>query len=138
MAFSTGKGAGELNSEINVTPMVDVMLVLLVAFIITIPAVQNAVKINLPKTAATAPLTEVKPVTISVDGDAKVYINKSEIALSALETDLKGRVKENPDVPINFQADEGVPYRAVAKTIATIQRSGATKLSIVTSPTGGE
>ncbi len=137
MGFSTGKSAGELNSEINVTPMVDVMLVLLVAFIITIPAVQNAVKINLPKTAATAPLTEVKPITVSVDGESKIYINKQEVSLEGLESDLKSRVTAAPDTPVNFQADEGVPYRYVAKAIASVQRSGITKLSIVTSPTGG-
>ena len=137
MGFSTGKSAGDLNSEINVTPMVDVMLVLLVAFIITIPAVQNAVKINLPKTAATAPLTEVKPITVSVGADAKVYINKQEVSVEGLESDLKSRVTATPDIPVNFQADEGVPYRHVAKAIASIQRSGVTKLSVVTSPTGG-
>lgn len=136
MGFSTGKSAGDLNSEINVTPMVDVMLVLLVAFIITIPAVQNAVKINLPKTAATAPLTEVKPITVSVDAESKVYINKQEVSVEGLESDLKSRVTATPDIPVNFQADEGVPYRSVAKAIASIQRSGVTKLSVVTSPTG--
>ncbi|MBY0573209.1 MAG: biopolymer transporter ExbD, partial [Undibacterium sp.] len=117
MGFSTGKNAGELNSEINVTPMVDVMLVLLVAFIITIPAVQNAVKINIPKTAATAPLTEVKPVTVSVDADAKIYLNKEEISLDNLEVNLKARVAETPDLPVNFQADENVPYRTIAKAL---------------------
>jgi biopolymer transport protein ExbD len=137
MAFTTGSNAGEVNSEINITPLVDVMLVLLVAFIITAPALSNAVKINLPKTAATAPLTDVKPITISVDGDSKIYINKEEISIEALEFDLKGRVIANPDLPINFQADEGVPYRQVAKAIATIQRSGATKLSVLTQPSGG-
>jgi biopolymer transport protein ExbD len=137
MAFSTGSRAGELNSEINITPMVDVMLVLLVAFIITAPALSNAVKINLPKTAATAPLTDVKPITVSVDGDAKVYINKEEITIEGLELDLKARVASTPELPINFQADEAVPYRSVAKAIATIQRSGVTKLSILTSPTAG-
>jgi biopolymer transport protein ExbD len=137
MAFTTGSNAGEVNSEINITPLVDVMLVLLVAFIITAPALSNAVKINLPKTAATAPLTDVKPITISVDGDSKIYIKKEEISIEALELDLKARVAATPDLPINFQADEGVPYRQVAKAIAAIQRSGATKLSVLTQPSGG-
>jgi len=137
MGFSTGSKAGEVNSEINITPLVDVMLVLLVAFIITAPALSNAVKINLPKTAATAPLTDVKPITVSVDGDTLIYINKQVISLEALELDLKARVAANPDVPLNFQADEAVAYKFVAKTIATIQRSGVSKLSILTSPTAG-
>lgn len=137
MSFSTGSKAGEVNSEINITPLVDVMLVLLVAFIITAPALSNAVKINLPKTAATAPLTDVRPVTVSVDGEAKIFVDKQETSIEGLESDLKARVAASPEVPINFQADESVPYRSVAKAIAVIQRAGVTKLSVLTTPTGG-
>jgi biopolymer transport protein ExbD len=136
MAFSTGKDSSDVVSEINITPLVDVMLVLLVAFIITAPLLNNAVRINLPKTATTAPSSEVKAVTVSIDEHSKVFIDKREVTLEALEPELKGLVGSNPDLALSLQADEGVPYRAVAKVIANIQRSGVTKLSVLTQPRG--
>jgi len=136
MAFSTGKDSSDVVSEINITPLVDVMLVLLVTFIITAPLLNNAVRINLPKTATTAPPTEVKTVTVSVDANSKVFIDKREVAVETLEPELKGLVGSNPDLALSLQADEGVPYRAVAKVIANIQRSGVNKLSVLTQPGG--
>ncbi|MES2353676.1 MAG: biopolymer transporter ExbD [Pseudomonadota bacterium] len=137
MAFSTGGDRNDVVSEINITPLVDVMLVLLVTFIITAPLLNNAVHINLPKTAATAPPSEVKAVTVSVDANSKIFIDKQEVASESLEPELKKLVASNKDVALNFQADEGVQYRTVAKTIATIQRAGVGKLSVLTEPIGG-
>lgn len=137
MAFATGRDSNDVVSEINITPLVDVMLVLLVTFIITAPLLNNAVHINLPKTATTAPPTEVKTVTVSVDANSKIFIDKREIALQKLEPELKELVTKKPDLALSLQADEGVPYRAVAKVMATIQRSGVTKLSVLTEPGGG-
>ena len=137
MAFSTGRDNSDVMSEINITPLVDVMLVLLVTFIITAPLLNNAVHINLPKTAATAPPSEIKAVTVSVDASGKVFVDKREVALEALETELKDMVARNSDLALNFQADEGVQYRAVAKIMASIQRAGVTKLSVLTTPAGG-
>lgn len=137
MAFSTGGDRNDVLSEINITPLVDVMLVLLVTFIITAPLLNNAVHINLPKTATTASPSEVKAVTVSVDADGKVFIDKREVPFETLEPELKTLVASNADLALNFQADEGVQYRAVAKTMAAIQRSGVVKLSVLTAPTGG-
>jgi biopolymer transport protein ExbD len=136
MAFTTGKDSSDVLSEINITPLVDVMLVLLVAFIITAPLLNNAVRINLPKTAATAPPTDTKPVTVSIDAQNRLYIDKREIAVDALEPELKTLSARNPDLALNLQADEGVPYRSVAKVIANIQRAGVGKLSVLTQPGG--
>lgn len=136
MAFSTGRDSSDVVSEINITPLVDVMLVLLVTFIITAPLLNNAVRINLPKTASTAPPTESKTVTVSVDGSSKIFIDKREVALAALEPELKELVVKDPELALSLQADEAVPYRAVAKVIANIQRSGVTKLSVLTNPGG--
>jgi len=137
MAFTTGKDSSDVVSEINITPLVDVMLVLLVTFIITAPLLNNAVHINLPKTATTAAPSQVKTVTVSVDANSKVFIDKREVALATLEPELKGLVGSNPDLALSLQADEGVPYRAVAKVIANIQRAGVSKLSVLTQPGGG-
>jgi len=136
MAFSTGGDRNDVLSEINITPLVDVMLVLLVTFIITAPLLNNAVHINLPKTATTAAPSEVKAVTVSVDANGKVFIDKREVPFEALEPELKTLVASNSDLALNFQADEGVQYREVARTIAAIQRSGVVKLSVLTAPTG--
>ncbi len=136
MAFNTGGDRADVMSEINITPLVDVMLVLLVTFIITAPLLNNAVHINLPKTATTAPPTDVKAVTVSIDGNNHIYIDKREVAFTALEGELKTLVAQSPDLALSLQADEGVPYRSVAKVIANIQRSGVSKLSVLTNPGG--
>jgi len=136
MAFSTGKDSSDVVSEINITPLVDVMLVLMVVFILTAPLLNNAVRINLPKTSTTEPANPSKSVTVSVDGASKIYIDKREVDLAALEPELKGVVATNPELAVSLQADEGAPYRAVAKVIANIQRSGVTKLSVLTQPGG--
>lgn len=136
MSFSTGRDSSDLVSEINITPLVDVMLVLMVVFILTAPLLNNAVRINLPKTATTAPPAQVKTVTVSVDGSGKIFIDKREVALAALESDLRDLVGRDPDLALSLQADEAVPYRAVAQVIATIQRSGVSKLSVLTAPGG--
>ncbi|MBW8901344.1 biopolymer transporter ExbD [Telluria mixta] len=136
MAFSTGKDSSDVVSEINITPLVDVMLVLMVVFILTAPLLNNAVRINLPKTSTTEPANPTKSVTVSVDGASKIYIDKREVDLAALEPELKSVVATNPELAVSLQADEGVPYRAVAKVIANIQRSGVTKLSVLTQPGG--
>jgi biopolymer transport protein ExbD len=136
MAFATGRDSNDVVSEINITPLVDVMLVLLVTFIITAPLLNNAVRINLPKTATTAPPSEVRTVTVSIDDHSKIFIDKREVPLATLEPELKGLVTSNPELALSLQADEGVPYRSVAKVIANIQRAGVTKLSVLTQPGG--
>ncbi len=135
MAFSTGTGSADVVSEINITPLVDVMLVLMVVFILTAPLLNNAVRINLPQTAATAP-DAVKAVTVSVDDAGQVYIDKRKIDAAALEPALRQLVRTHPELALSLQADEAVPYKAVAKTMAAISRSGVSKLSVLTAPGG--
>lgn len=136
MAFTTGRDSGDVVSEINITPLVDVMLVLMVVFILTAPLLNNAVRINLPKTATTTPATQNRSVTVSVDGENRIYIDKREVTLAALEGQLRALVEADPDLALSLQADEGVPYRSVAQVIAHIQRSGVSKLSVLTAPAG--
>jgi biopolymer transport protein ExbD len=136
MAFSTGRDSSDVVNEINITPLVDVMLVLLVTFILTAPLLNNAVRINLPKTSTTTPANPSKTVTVSIDGSNKIFIDKREVEPTALEPELKDLVTKDPELALSLQADQGVPYRAVAKVIANIQRSGVTKLSVLTEPGG--
>lgn len=134
MAFKTQEDDGDVMGEINVTPLVDVMLVLLVVFIVTAPLLTNAVHVNLPKTAETAPPEEKDPVYLSVDAQGKVFIDKREIAVDAVEAELKIRQAADPELALNLNADDGVQYGVVAKVMAAIERAGVTKLSVLTAP----
>jgi biopolymer transport protein TolR len=132
MSFSSSSDGDEVLSEINITPLVDVMLVLLVAFIVTAPLLNNAIHVNLPKTATTQPPDPKKPVTVSVNAEGKVYVDKQEFAMAALETELKAREKADPDLALHLSSDEAVNYGQVAKVMAVIERAGITKLSVLT------
>jgi biopolymer transport protein ExbD len=136
MAFSTGTGNTDVLSEINITPLVDVMLVLMVVFILTAPLLNNAVRINLPQTAATSAPDAAKAVTVSVDPAGQLFIDKRKVELAALEGELKQLLRANPNLALSLQADETVPYKVVAKAMAAISRSGVSKLSVLTAPGG--
>lgn len=132
MAFSSSNDSDDVLSEINITPLVDVMLVLLVAFIVTAPLLNNAVHVNLPKTAVTQPPEPTKPTTVSVDAQGKVYVDKTEFTVPALETELKARHAANPNIALHLSSDEAVNYGQVAKVMAVIERAGITKLAVLT------
>lgn len=131
MAFST-QDTDEVLSEINVTPLVDVMLVLLVVFIVTAPLLTNSIPINLPKTESVAPVEQKDPLVVSIDGQGKLFINKDEIQPDLLENNLKAAKEKAPDVRVQLQADNGVNYGEVARAMASIERAGITKLSVIT------
>ncbi|RMO78569.1 ExbD/TolR family protein [Pseudomonas syringae group genomosp. 3] len=131
MAFST-QDTDEVLSEINVTPLVDVMLVLLVVFIVTAPLLTNSIPINLPKTESVAPVEQKDPLVVSIDGQGKLFINKDEIQPDLLETNLKAAREKAPDVRVQLQADNGVNYGEVARAMASIERAGITRLSVIT------
>src|SRR5882672_8569674 len=109
MAFVTQEEDSEL-SDINITPLVDVMLVLLVAFVITIPVLSNAVHVNLPKTVTTTPPEQQKAVTVTVDEGGKIYFDNTEISRVDVERQLAALKQENPNVSLHLRADERVPY----------------------------
>lgn len=132
MAFKTQEDADDVMGEINVTPLVDVMLVLLVVFIVTAPLLTNAIHVNLPKTAETAPPEEKDPLYVSVDVTGKIFIDKTEIALDAFENELKARKSADPEIGLNLNADDGVQYGIVAKVMSAIERAGISKLSVLT------
>ncbi|MEY4576256.1 MAG: hypothetical protein RL701_959 [Pseudomonadota bacterium] len=130
MAIQTAEH-DDLVSDINVTPLVDVMLVLLVVFIVTAPLLTNAVKVQLPQTAVTAP-TDPKPaITLSVDSKGKIYVDKLEVQLSSIEGELKRRRVAQPDIAVNLSADESSNYGVVAKVMTSVARAGISKLSVL-------
>ena len=131
MAFST-QDSDEVMSEINVTPLVDVMLVLLVVFIVTAPLLTNSIPINLPKTESVAPVEQKDPLVVSIDAAGKLFINKDEIQPDLLELNLQAAKAKDPEVRVQLQADDGVNYGEVARAMASIERAGITKLSVIT------
>ncbi len=131
MAFST-QDSDEVLSEINVTPLVDVMLVLLVVFIVTAPLLTNAIPINPPKTEAVAPVEQKDPLVVSIDGEGKVFLNKDEIQPELLQSNLENAKAKDAELRVQLQADEKVDYGQVAKAMASIERAGITKLSVIT------
>lgn len=131
MAFST-QDSEEVLSEINVTPLVDVMLVLLVVFIVTAPLLTNSIPINLPKTEAVAPVEQKDPLVVSIDADGKWFINKDAIDPSLLEGNLAQAKARDPDLRVQLQADDSTNYGQVAKAMASIEKAGITKLAVIT------
>lgn len=134
MAFKTQDDGDEVMGEINVTPLVDVMLVLLVVFIVTAPLLTNAVHVNLPKTAETAPPEEKAAVYLSVNAAGKIFIDKQEYAIEQIESELKNRKAADPELALNLNADDAVQYGIVAKVMSSIERAGVTKLAVLTAP----
>ncbi len=134
MAFSTSSDNDTVLSEINITPLVDVMLVLLVAFIVTAPLMTNAVKVNLPEAAETSPPEDPKAHTLTVNADGVLYLNKEVVTEENVEPTLIGLHNQSPDMLLQLQADDAVNYGRVAKVMASIERAGITRLSVLTTP----
>ena len=133
MAISSGGDNDEVLSEINITPMVDVMLVLLVVFIITAPLMTNAINVNLPDTETTVQIEEPKkPLVLSIDAEGKIYLDKDEYVLEILQQELESRKLSDPELRLNLNTDDAVNYGVVAKVMVLIEKAGIEKLSMVT------
>jgi biopolymer transport protein ExbD len=119
-------------SEINVTPLVDVMLVLLVVFIVTAPLLTQIVRVKLPKTEQTEPAPDQHITILSIAADGQPLIDDKPVPLDTLELELKALQEKDPDISLQLQADKTTMFDAVAKVMASAQRSGIGKLSFVT------
>jgi biopolymer transport protein ExbD len=132
MATSIQNDEDSVLSEINITPLVDVMLVLLVAFVITIPVLTNAVHVNLPKTVTTTAPEQQKSVTVTVDSAGKTFLDNSEVAPKDLDAELRRLKSSSEGLSLHLRADERVPYGLVAKVMAAIEHAGISRVSILT------
>ncbi len=119
-------------SEINVTPLVDVMLVLLIIFMISAPLLTAGVPVELPKTEAAAVNDERQPLTLTIRRDGQVFIQETPIALADLSLRLKALAGDGLDRPIYVRADGGAPYTYVAQVMARLSTSGFTKIDLIT------
>ena len=124
----------EVISEINMTPLVDVMLVLLIIFIITVPVLTHSVNVDLPR-ASNQP-TDLKPQTVqlAVTANGDVFWNEDKLDAAALTARLKTAAAISPQPEIHLRGDKAVPYEHVVKTMAAVQQAGILKLGFVTEP----
>jgi biopolymer transport protein TolR len=137
VGMSTNKGGGRATlSEINVTPMVDVMLVLLIIFMVTAPLIQQGVKVNLPETKATPIDSPDKKLVVSVDVNKRVFIGEAEVPLADFEAKLKANAKAQQDKEMYLHADRDLPYGIVVDIMASAQRAGVTNVGMITDPMG--
>jgi biopolymer transport protein TolR len=125
---------GTTISQINVTPLVDVMLVLLVIFMVTAPIIQQGVQVNLPQTKASAIAGNEEPLIVTVAKDGKIYLNDNVVSLADLGTKLTAIKKLQSDKQVYLRADQDVRYGTVMKTIAEIKQAGIEKLGMVSRP----
>lgn len=133
MGFKTQSDDDEAVSEINVTPLVDVMLVLVIILLVTAPLLTQSVNVALPKTASTTPDTEKQPVQLGIDAQGGVTLNKNPVAdLAALEKTLQNELVANPELTVHVYADQAVSYGKVAEVMAAVQHAGISKLAFVT------
>ena len=121
-------------AEINVTPLVDVMLVLLVIFMVTAPMMQQGVQVNLPKADTKAMTPAEESVVVSVDKSGKVFIDKEEIPAGDLRKRLSTLFTTRAKKEVFLKADAGVPYGEVVRTMADIKGAGIERLGMVTEP----
>ena len=118
-------------SEINVTPMVDVMLVLLVIFILTAPLLASSIKLDLPKTDAASPVEAPKFVTLVVDKSGQIFLNDKPLLIEQLGTSLALTAQQNPDTEVQLRADEAVPYGKVVEVMGAAQKAGLNRIGFV-------
>jgi biopolymer transport protein TolR len=132
MAFEE-QGGGAI-SNINVTPLVDVMLVLLVIFMVTAPILQQGVNINLPKVRAAALTGEEQQLVVAVTRNGQVYLNDTPTQIAELGPKLQAILKLRPDRQVYLRADQNVRYGEVMQVIATVKGAGVERLGMVTEP----
>jgi len=131
MAFEAGQ-RGSLVSQINVTPLVDVMLVLLVIFMVTAPIIQQGVEVNIPKVRAMALKGEEQQFVVSITRDKQLYLNDTRMSDDELTQKLTAISAERPDRQVFIRADEQVPYGEVIRTMAAIKAAGIQNIGMVT------
>ncbi|MBN2061257.1 MAG: protein TolR [Deltaproteobacteria bacterium] len=132
--LSGGNGQKRFMSDINVTPFVDVMLVLLIIFMVTAPMMMEGVEVNLPQTTAKNIKSQEDPLILTVSKDGMISLEKHIIKLEELETKLNSIFKYRRDKEVLLRADRDVSYGYVIKVIAGVKRAGIDKLGMITEP----
>jgi biopolymer transport protein ExbD/biopolymer transport protein TolR len=134
MAFTSSNGRTQSSiSDINVTPLVDVVLVLLIIFMVTAPVLQSGIEVNVPKTRSVKEITEERLV-ISINKQQRVFLGNDPININDIKTKLKQKIRDPQHQSIFIRADEDVPFGSFATVMDAVKGSGITNVSIVTQP----
>ena len=134
MAFGTQDDTDEVMNEINMTPLVDVMLVLLIIFIITVPVLQHSVNIDLPRASNEVEVSKPATIRLSVDAQGRYFINDAVLADEELAPRLKAAAAMNPQPELHIRGDRSVRYERVAQAMAAAQQAGLRKIGFITEP----
>lgn len=129
-----GNGRKQLVSDINVTPLVDVMLVLLIIFMVTAPMMTQGLDVDLPETTTKSLRQEDNPIVVTIDRDGKISLDKHEVTRKILYQELSGLDQLRKENPIYLKADKAVAYGVVVKIMADIKKAGFDKLGMITQP----
>jgi biopolymer transport protein ExbD len=121
-------------AEINMTPLVDVMLVLLIIFMITAPLMTHSVKVELPRAASTPTPDKLLTLQVSIDADNRVFVGSEAVDRNNLESRFREAVARDVNVEMHLKADRGTRYEAVAETMSAARRAGLSRISFVTQP----
>jgi biopolymer transport protein ExbD/biopolymer transport protein TolR len=134
MAFTNPQGKTQSSlAEINVVPLVDVVLVLLIIFMLTAPIIQSGIEINVPKTKTVRELTQERLV-ININREQKLFLGSEPININELAPKLKGKIKNPAQAMIYLRADEEVPFGTIAKVMDRTKQAGVENISVVTQP----
>ena len=129
-----GNGRKQLVSDINVTPLVDVMLVLLIIFMVTAPMMTQGLDVDLPETTTKSLRQEENPIVVTIDKDGKISLGQNEVSRKMLFQDLSALGEGQKDKPIYLKADKAVAYGVVVAIMADIKKAGFDKLGMITRP----
>jgi biopolymer transport protein ExbD len=135
MAFGTlDDDSDEVMNEINMTPLVDVMLVLLIIFIITVPVIKHSVNVELPHASAQPQVTQPQTLRLSVDAQGRYFLGEEKIADDALMPRLQAAAAQNPQPDLHIRGDKAVRYERVAQAMAAAQQAGLHKIGFIIDP----
>ena len=134
MAFGAMEEIDDVMNEINMTPLVDVMLVLLIIFIITVPVMKHAVNIDLPRATNIVQVTKPETIRLSVNADGAYFWNEQKIEDAALPALLKAGAAKSPQPDLHIRGDKAVRYERVAEAMAAAQQAGIKKIGFITEP----
>jgi biopolymer transport protein ExbD len=135
MQDSGSDGDSEVMNEINMTPLVDVMLVLLIIFIITVPVMKHTVNVELPSATSQPEMTKPETLQLSVDSQGQYFLNQSLLAPNTLPGVLQAEAAKEPQPELHIRGDKAVRYEFVAQAMAAAQQAGLRKIGFVTEPT---
>ena len=121
-------------SDINMTPLIDVMLVLLVIFMITAPLMASSLKLDLPRTEGAQPNDAPQFISVALDAQGKLYFGEDVVDPAAFATRVADAARKNPRTEVQLRADQGVPYGRVAEVIGVVQKAGLSRIGFVTEP----